>query len=560
MILHSILNWFAGSDRPALRHPAPRRLALEALEGREVPAGLNAVLDNAGVLTITGTSNADTIRVDQVDNKISVAGAAISLPSQPGTRTVSGGLVIETGSISAALKVPATSVKKIIVNAGGGNDTIDLNSNTYSNSQLLRVPAVVNGGAGNDTIYGTAADDVLDGGADSDVIYGYGGNDTIHAQVGLDRVVGGRGNDTINADLVFDSLLSARSGRLFYDNSFAPGDGTDTLNARLDLSSFSNRLLSPAIREISKATSVFGPVVKLLNTKVPALSQYDSSLTYGSVLRKFKPELGRFLDAVDAVEGLRNSAGLSGTITLGQFKVSSPTAFSTVYANPLGQINSSVLSAARKAGMSFALLDDPASAVRLMMGKNVQLVSLRLVLPRIEAGLNRTYSVPTAIPGVNATVDFGGKVWASAGATFGVDTSGIWVGNAIKGLFVSNAAATVGATLYVKGGVALGIPNLISIASVKGYGEVNGSITFALAGGTKAYFDNLPDYYEDSLKASGKIGYDIGIEIAYKELRGTDHHRKIGTPWTGYTDVVYTTYDWVSMTKRKSFGSGTFRV
>ena len=62
-------------------------------------------------------------------------------------------------------------------------------------------------------------------------------------------------------------------------------------------------------------------------------------------------------------------------------------------------------------------------------------------------------------------------MWASAGATSGVDTSGISSGSAVKGLYVSNASATVGGLVYVTGGVAAGIPNLITIASVKGYGR-----------------------------------------------------------------------------------------
>lgn len=541
MFLTNISNRLFGdrqTSRPRRRSTV--RLGVERLETRDVPASLSASLSTAGTLTITGSDQADIIQVNQINDRISVLGESISTSSGNNSH------------------VSVSSVKKIIVNANGGDDVIDLNSNSFSTSQLLRMPAFVNGGAGDDIIYGTAANDTINGGFNDDRIWGYGGDDTINnAQVGYDRVSGGRGNDTVNAIIDFDDLLAARSGRLFSDDSFNDGDGTDSVNVRLDLSSFGRQLFTPAIQELRKATGVFDPVVQMLNKPIPALSGFDGNLTYGSVLRQFKPEVGRFLDAVNAIHQLGGATSLSGSIPLVEVKMRSLTDFRTVWADPFGEFDSSSIKAARNVGVSFSFLENPASAIGMMTGQNVPLMSKRLELPLVMADLNRTYSVPTGIPGINATVDFGGQVWASAGATFGLDMRGIWSGNLLKGFHLSNATAFVGGNLYVKGGVAAGIPNLFEVASIKGYGEVHGSINFSLAGGGKVYLDSLPSYAK-SLKTTGSIGYDIGIEVGYSELKGTDHVRRIGTKWTGYTNIVWTTYAWESATMRKSFGSGTF--
>jgi hypothetical protein len=510
--------------------PRQARLGLERLEMREVPAAVTATLSN-GLLTINGTSQADIIRVNQVNNRISVQGVKI-----------------QSGSSQNA-DVSAASVTKIVVNGHGGNDLIDLNSNTWANSQLLQVKAEVYGGTGDDTVHGTAAGDRIDGGDDNDKMYGYGGDDTIYGRVGRDRIAGGKGNDTIVATLRFDSLQIAKSGRLFHDDSFAAGDGTDKVRVDLDLGTFASKLLNPALREMKAATSVFSPVLNLLNRKVPVLSKFDASLTYRKVAEAYSPKLKQFLNSLDTVKRLSSGVSMSGTVTLGEFEVaagSKPT-IRTTAATSVAKINNSALSAARSAGVRFGLLEDPQSAVRMMMGHNVDLASMSLSLPRFEAGLSKTYSAPTGIPGLNAEVDFGGKVFASAKATFGVDMSGVWKGSLIKGFFVSNASATVGAEATVKGGVAVGVPNVIRVASIKGYGTVGGSINFAMRGGSKVYFDQLANYYSDNFKTSGQLSYDIGIEVKYSKYKWTK------TWWGGYPE-------WVGATHRESFGRGTFKV
>lgn len=101
------------TGRPSSR---PR---VELLEGREAPAsGLTATLAGAGVLTVTGTDQADVITVRQVNNRLYVNG-------------ISGSYAV-------------SQVKQIVVNAGGGNDTINLNSGATRGQQAIVRPATLN--------------------------------------------------------------------------------------------------------------------------------------------------------------------------------------------------------------------------------------------------------------------------------------------------------------------------------------------------------------------------------------------------------------------------------
>src|SRR5829696_3530258 len=71
-------------------------------------------------------------------------------------------LVNNNGAVSS---YPEWQVTKVIVNALGGNDTVNA---YYSN-----VPIEAHGGYGMDTVYGSSAADVITGGGDTDSLYGY---------------------------------------------------------------------------------------------------------------------------------------------------------------------------------------------------------------------------------------------------------------------------------------------------------------------------------------------------------------------------------------------------
>jgi uncharacterized protein YkwD len=135
---------------------AGARLGVEVLEGRDCPA----VKFFNGILTVTGTSGADTLVVTR-------SGAAIAAEGQ---------------SFNAA------SVARIVVTGQGGNDTIHNNTGK---------PASLFGGFGDDTIAGGWGADRIYGGNGADVLKGNGGDDTIYGGGGIDAIDGGGGANIV---------------------------------------------------------------------------------------------------------------------------------------------------------------------------------------------------------------------------------------------------------------------------------------------------------------------------------------------------------------------------
>ena len=96
-----------------------------------------------------------------------------------------------------------------VINAGDGNDIVDLTSDSF----VLSSDVSINGEAGNDTLWGSNGNDTLNGGAGDDTISGGAGNDTL---------TGGSGEDTFQftatsgTDVITDFALSEDVIQLFY--------------------------------------------------------------------------------------------------------------------------------------------------------------------------------------------------------------------------------------------------------------------------------------------------------------------------------------------------------
>lgn len=214
--------WLAcfSARRTATNRPdrKPRKLGgrVESLEGRELfAADITAWLDD-GVLHIQGTSGADEIVLRQVGNVVQIVGGASFL---------------------------ARSIDRIEIDAGGGDDTINLSGPAPTFGSIMKLnqptipvqaPAVIAGGKGNDTITGGAASDVIDGGAGNDVIRGQEGNDRLtggagHDQLfgdeGADHLWGSAGNDELSGGSGTDRLLDIEG-----KNRFSTGGGDDIVN------------------------------------------------------------------------------------------------------------------------------------------------------------------------------------------------------------------------------------------------------------------------------------------------------------------------------------------
>ncbi len=134
-----------------------------------VPSAALTVNQNAGLLTVTGTTGNDQISISQNGNSYTVRNGSWSS--------------VVTGSFT-----------KVVVKGNGGNDSIVLDKSVTENADLY-------GGAGNDTLAGGSGNDQLFAGAGSNVLYGQGGNDTF-VTIGstADSVSGGDGSDSFWMD------------------------------------------------------------------------------------------------------------------------------------------------------------------------------------------------------------------------------------------------------------------------------------------------------------------------------------------------------------------------
>jgi Ca2+-binding RTX toxin-like protein len=118
--------------------------------------------------------------------------------------------VLDDGVILNIGTIPASTLTKIEVVGGDGDNTLDVSG--LSSSQFTALTAIeIDGGDGDDNIIGS--DDfgeLIDGDDGNDTIDGAGGDDTIDGDDGLDLIIGGAGNDVIDggdgADVITGGL------------------------------------------------------------------------------------------------------------------------------------------------------------------------------------------------------------------------------------------------------------------------------------------------------------------------------------------------------------------
>ncbi len=150
----------------------PRRLALIAalatvgvlFAASDASATVGPPVVNNNTVTVTSDAGADTITIAAAGGFITVNGTATTLE--------------------------ATTAAEIVVNAGGGNDTVDtsaLSATTYNN-------ATINGGEGDDLLTGGARNDLINGEAGEDRVVGFKGNDVLQGGDGNDVLVWNNGD------------------------------------------------------------------------------------------------------------------------------------------------------------------------------------------------------------------------------------------------------------------------------------------------------------------------------------------------------------------------------
>ena len=176
---------------------------LEILESRQLFASTSPFAFVNGVLTVDGTQ-----RGDQIEVYHSVfAVTSMSTPGTPVTR-------IERHFVGARVndlvspQFDFSRVRKIIVRAGGGNDTVTIGPGVIGSSvHGGDGDDVIAGGNGNDWLRGRAGDDRISGGAGNDYLSGGAGNDSLDGGAGNDTLDGGAGRDRLRGGSGANTLL-----------------------------------------------------------------------------------------------------------------------------------------------------------------------------------------------------------------------------------------------------------------------------------------------------------------------------------------------------------------
>jgi hypothetical protein len=174
-----------------------------------------------GTLYVRGTDSADTITLRQVNNAIKIDGLV--------------------GSFNTS------SFQNIVIRSFGGNDVINLKSESVKGQQAILMPTKIWSGAGadnitgsrgsdaifaeagNDKVWGNLGDDIIDGGADNDELHGDAGRDKIFGDTGADKLWGDDNDDFLVGGDATDYLyggkgLDALDGSLGYDYLYGEAD------------------------------------------------------------------------------------------------------------------------------------------------------------------------------------------------------------------------------------------------------------------------------------------------------------------------------------------------
>jgi hypothetical protein len=204
--------------RAAVEKARPARSTFEPLEVRQLMAVDVGVA--AGVLTITGTNDPETIAINP----------AITSPYETATRW-SVSAKDKFGVVTNTTIDNVSSITKIVVNGNAGDDTIRI-------SDWIYTAARIDGGAGNDYIAGGGGADNIVAGDGADSVYGQSGNDIIDGGDGVaqdyllnddgDLLDGGPGSDRLYAARWGPSQLNGGTG----NDSLYGGTANDVLNGQ----------------------------------------------------------------------------------------------------------------------------------------------------------------------------------------------------------------------------------------------------------------------------------------------------------------------------------------
>ena len=201
------------------RRTPPREVRLARAGAAPVAEGLEArrLLSysfSGGVLTFTGTNNADTIIAYRISNG---SGDNVYVRRNDVTPEIAG-------------PYSSSSVTKVVINGGLGNDDVSAELTggfNYGNANFVEAMEI-NGDNGDDTLKGGDGADLIEGEADDDDIWGFGGDDALHGGYAGDDTADSAGDDTLRGGNGSDQMYGGPGDDWF--DSFDGVRGNDYSN------------------------------------------------------------------------------------------------------------------------------------------------------------------------------------------------------------------------------------------------------------------------------------------------------------------------------------------
>jgi hypothetical protein len=211
-------------------------------------------------------------------------------------------------------------------------------------------------------------------------------------------------------------------------------------NVQLDVGALLGNFLQPIIADIQAVTEPLQPIINLLETPVPILSELEGSpVTFADLLDSLSGvDVSPFVNAIDTINRI-NIDQLSGTISLGSFDLTDPSnVTSTSGADVFGQLSNdtSNIDALSSIGFDFPILDHPTQLVSMLVGQDATFFTWQTPTLHGVLSYSQTFYPIFDIPIFYITVT--GAVSFDAAARFGYDSAGLRSGNPLDGFWVQD--------------------------------------------------------------------------------------------------------------------------
>jgi Ca2+-binding RTX toxin-like protein len=184
------------------------------LDGSVDLSDFNGLADHFTLIASNPRGTADdwTALANAINNPLGFAVTDNGTLSITGTKNANRIFIHEGALAHARTAFPDVRIKRIHVEAGAGDDVVEMK---------IGLPATIVGGKGNDTLTGGGRADLISGGTGDDDIHGGSGNDTLEGLAGSDHLNGHAGADLVLGGADMDIGLYGGSG----DDTIQSGAG-----------------------------------------------------------------------------------------------------------------------------------------------------------------------------------------------------------------------------------------------------------------------------------------------------------------------------------------------